>query len=230
MKCVYCNKNDARSLSIKELFSFTPLWNPSLCDNCKNRFSSFEKLSTCFGCSKPLESDEAFCLDCKRWQLIYPTYEFHHEALYRYDEIMHQWFLQYKFIGDYRLAYSFSSEIYQTFRQKKDIVVPVPLSEKRLEERGFNQVSAILDVSQVKYEHVLTRNCQDLIPQSKKNKHERMAMVQPFEMATDWKTKVNGKSFILVDDIYTTGRTLFHAADSLIKSGAKKVSTFSLAR
>lgn len=230
MKCVYCNKNNTRSLSIAELFSFTPLCNKSLCEQCKSKFTSIKDEFICIGCSKSVENNETLCSDCRQWQLLYPTYEFHHEALFKYDEVMHEWFLRYKFIGDYQLAYSFAPEIYQKFRRKKEIIVPIPLSEKRLEERGFNQVSAILDMSHIKYEQVLIKNSQDAVPQSKKNKKERMNLQQPFGLNQDWKEKVDGKSFILVDDIYTTGRTLYHAADCLFENGAKKVSTFSLAR
>ncbi|WP_239061178.1 ComF family protein [Fructobacillus tropaeoli] len=39
-----------------------------------------------------------------------------------------------------------------------------------------------------------------------------------------------GKRVLVVDDVYTTGRTLYHAADCLYQAGARFVSSASLAR
>jgi competence protein ComFC len=38
------------------------------------------------------------------------------------------------------------------------------------------------------------------------------------------------KSILIIDDIYTTGTTLRHAAKALITAGAKEVSSITLAR
>ncbi|HHJ5214051.1 TPA: phosphoribosyltransferase family protein, partial [Enterococcus hirae] len=43
-------------------------------------------------------------------------------------------------------------------------------------------------------------------------------------------TIIKGKKVLLVDDVYTTGQTLFHAASCLLPHAPEKIRTFSLAR
>lgn len=62
--------------------------------------------------------------------------------------------------------------------------------------------------------------------QSKKSREERIHLKQVFKVNQD----VSGKVILLIDDIYTTGSTLHHAAHALMEAGAKSVSSFTLAR
>lgn len=41
---------------------------------------------------------------------------------------------------------------------------------------------------------------------------------------------LKNKEIVLVDDVYTTGRTLFYAAECLLPFHPKKIRTFTLAR
>nr|WP_165861000.1 phosphoribosyltransferase [Lactiplantibacillus pentosus] len=43
-------------------------------------------------------------------------------------------------------------------------------------------------------------------------------------------TDITGQSILIVDDIYTTGRTIRHAASLLLENGAKSVTGLTLAR
>jgi competence protein ComFC len=43
-------------------------------------------------------------------------------------------------------------------------------------------------------------------------------------------SKIDNRSFLLIDDIYTTGSTLRHAAKLLIQNGAASVSSLTLIR
>ena len=44
------------------------------------------------------------------------------------------------------------------------------------------------------------------------------------------KEKIRNQRVLLVDDVYTTGRTLFHAAELLYKNGAETVKSLTFAR
>ncbi len=66
-------------------------------------------------------------------------------------------------------------------------------------------------------------------PQSEKSRQERLAAPQAFR-ATENMTKIKNQKVLLVDDVYTTGRTLFHAAEILQTYQPKVLHTFSLAR
>lgn len=83
---------------------------------------------------------------------------FHNAALFHYDEGMQEWMERYKFQGDYRLRTCFNEEINFYFQQHSaDYIIPVPLSEKRMQERGFNQVIGLLEAADVPYTPFLIR-------------------------------------------------------------------------
>lgn len=66
--------------------------------------------------------------------------------------------------------------------------------------------------------------------QSSKNRQERLLLKQPFSIKKEWQGKLEGKSILLVDDVYTTGRTILYAKKLIEDSGASLVRSVSLAR
>ncbi|MGD1370531.1 ComF family protein, partial [Enterococcus faecium] len=93
------------------------------------------------------------------------------------------------------------------------IYCPIPLSEKRWLERGFNQVSEMLKAAKIPFQMLLKRE-QHLLAQAKNTRKERLEMPQPFELAVPL-SKIQHKKIMIIDDVYTTGQTLFHAAGCL---------------
>ncbi|MBP2100250.1 ComF family protein [Enterococcus rivorum] len=228
MKCSYCRETINRNLSLKEIFVLKKISENQLCSTCQSKFELLPEDDICYGCHRI--SKRKYCSDCLKWQEKYPTYSFHHEALYAYNESMHEWFEDYKFRGNYLLRYCFSEEVRKYFKQKsKCLVIPLPISGKRMSERGFNQVEGILDAAGVTYQSCLIRKT-DSKPQAQKTRQERLQLQQPFELTEEGKEIVRNQSIILVDDIYTTGRTIFHAAQVLLENKPQNLYTFSIAR
>lgn len=64
--------------------------------------------------------------------------------------------------------------------------------------------------------------------QSQRDRAARLHRKQPFSIAVT-KDLVDQR-VLLVDDVYTTGNTLYHAATLLYQLGAKEVKSLSLAR
>lgn len=225
LKCSCCQQEIIRNLTFKELL-FPFLIKKQRCDFCQKKFTKIPT-TACPTCSKP--GWQTQCDECKQWQMLYPNYEFCHQALFCYDEAFKEWIYQYKFLGDFRLKATFSSEIQAYFSKRKEwIIVAVPLSKERFLKRGFNQVEAFLQAANVKTQHLLEKKV-DSTPQSEKNRQERLAAPQVFR-ATQEISMVKNKKVVLVDDVYTTGRTLFHAAEILQNYQPKEIQTFSLAR
>ena len=108
-----------------------------------------------------------------------------------------------------------------------DLVVPVPLSDERYEERGFNQAGEMAYPIAVMNGIPFADNClvrtRDTKRQAEINDNgERSRNVTgAFKVRDEW--DVTGLTVIVVDDVATSGSTLHEAAAGLIKAGAAKV-------
>ncbi|WLV23986.1 ComF family protein [Aciduricibacillus chroicocephali] len=149
------------------------------------------------------------------------------QSVYTYNSHMKEMIYQWKYRGDYEVGFSFMQDINDAFRklgtEKKTIVVPIPLSEERLAERGFNQALQLASFIPKKSALLLRRVHGE--KQSKKTRRERITAENPFII----EEKVE-KPVILVDDIYTTGATLHKAAAVLKRAGCPRVESLTLVR
>lgn len=111
------------------------------------------------------------------------------------------------------------------------LIVPIPLSGKRLRKRGFNQaeliakhVSVALSLPSAFSPNVLKR-LKDTPPQARiKDKRERLQNMRGvFAVPEKYAEALRGKDIILIDDVTTTGATLREAEKALRKAGARKV-------
>ncbi|HIW70210.1 MAG TPA: ComF family protein [Candidatus Limosilactobacillus merdipullorum] len=135
---------------------------------------------------------------------------------------------RYKFQGDYRIRSVFTQAMAQQLdKYQADIITTVPIAQQTWLTRGFNQVQGIIDRPT---EELLAVISNEKRPQSTRDRQERLALKQPFCWVDDKsRQSVYGKRVVLVDDVYTTGRTMYHAAGLFREAGVKSVKTFSLA-
>jgi len=150
-------------------------------------------------------------------------------SIFTYNPFMKEVIAKWKYRGDYYLGYIFENYLMEAFKEnfsflkKNGFVVPIPLSEERLLERGFNQAKMIADFLPIETKEILTRLHGE--KQSKKSRMERIISKNPFFI-----TESINKPVLLVDDIYTTGTTLRHAARLLKKHGCPNVYALTLVR
>ncbi|CUT01010.1 comF family protein [Candidatus Chrysopegis kryptomonas] len=117
---------------------------------------------------------------------------------------------------------------------RADALIPVPLHKIRLRERGYNQSELIAEgiskVIGVKVNnHILFRS-RNTQTQTKLNFEERKENVKDaFFVREKDKKFVQGRKFIIVDDVITTGSTVNECAKALIQSGASEVLALSVA-
>ena len=220
MKCLLCNDWIESVPKLRDLITFNQREEYS-CVSCKNQFKKLSK-ERCQNCNKELHRDT--CIDCKLW--MKKGYIPKHLAIYHYEENMKDYFSRYKFMGDYCLRKTFQKDIknkLKPFLKKGYTIVPVPLSEERLVERGFNQVEGLIEG--IPYQDIFEKR--DIEEQSSKTREERLNQDNAFclKKGIDVPDKI-----IIVDDIYTTGSTLYHMVQLLEAIGIKEVLTFSLAR
>lgn len=110
---------------------------------------------------------------------------------------------------------------------KWDAVVPVPLSEKRLRKRGYNQAEVL---AKGLSEHLNVPLCNNVIRKVRHTK-QQSRYTEPMERcrnvegayAIDETWDITGWNILLVDDVLTTGATLHEAAKVLFENGAATV-------
>ena len=221
MICLLCGRYQAQNLSLLALL--TGRDEPaSLCLACEQRFVSLVNEHVCRGCGRLFQGDD-LCGDCVRWSdpLLM------NRALFQYNDAFKEFMQRYKFEGDYRLRAVFSA-CFGEFVQEQgaDVIVPIPVSEHTDLTRGFNQVLGLL--GDVAYTSLLAVQAFDKQQQSHGDRKMRMTKANPFVLETI--PDLTDKTVLLVDDVYTTGRTLYHARALIATLNPKNIKSVTLAR
>ena len=160
-ECLLCNKELKTSEHFTDLI-FINQQEKWICKECKENFEQIGEIH-CPRCFK--DKEEKVCKDCEYWEDKGNTVQ--HEALYRYNGAMKDYFKRYKFEGDRLLGMVFASDIKKALKKYKNYtIIPTPISHEKKQERGFNQVSTILDFAEIKYSTLFHK--EDSLAQSKK--------------------------------------------------------------
>lgn len=225
MICELCQLNIKQSWNLAMLFSLEAIKQKMICSEC---WSEFEMIDAVAGCSEcQIETNNEYCNDCLKWlQQGYPPIR--NQALFKYNAKMKAYFKCYKFEGGYHLRNVFNDTLKQRLATiNVDQIVPIPVSEKTYEQRGFNQVIGWLEG--ITFAELLECRYSIKKKQSHKSRQERLNTEQPFKLAVG-QNDIKGQSICLVDDVYTTGRTLRHATQCLLEAGARDVVSITLSR
>jgi len=116
-----------------------------------------------------------------------------------------------------------------------DALVPVPLSDARLAERGFNQsllLARCLSASRgVPVEGGVLQRPVDTAHQAVLSREERVRNLEgAFMIDPRGRPALAGRRIALVDDVVTTGATASAAARELLRGGARAVELWAVAR
>lgn len=231
MHCLLCQQELVNELTLITLLTGYQTVDEQFCSSCRHAFQPIRK-SVCYGCGRMMKT-ASYCEDCQRWQDLGQVM-IQNRALYLYNDQMKDYMARYKFIGDYRLRILFKAEMQKNIRQQMkadniDSLIPIPISKWRYQERGFNQVMAFIPKT-VSIQQPLLVSKAHKVDQSSKKRAERLQTKQPFELKLGMAGAIKKKRILLVDDVYTTGRTVYHAANLLLSAGASAVFSQTLAR
>lgn len=123
--------------------------------------------------------------------------------------------------------------VLQPHPQDIDLIVPVPITQERLQQRGFNQAALLAQHLSAYYhapleEHLVIHHpgsiSQTKLSREERQKNARHAFGLTPESAR--RERVTGKRILLVDDVLTTGATLLAVCDLLESCGVQEVHIF----
>jgi competence protein ComFC len=117
------------------------------------------------------------------------------------------------------------------FFNNYDFIVPVPLHNKKLRKRGFNQTTKILenivDKNHIFMDVFKTKNTkQQSLVKSRKEREENLKNI--FEINDDKIALIKNKNILLFDDIFTTGSTLNSMAKPFFYSMASRIDVLTI--
>ena len=192
-----------------------------------------EKLSEgylCKECGKELEKYE-ICL-----KAVNEGIERLH--VFKYEDLIRNLIIDYKFNDKSYLYKTFCEFIIKhknifDFIRSYDIIIPVPMHNKKKAKRGYNQSELIAKELAKKAEirmenHTLIKIKNNKV-QSTLNKEERKNNVKNVYKLVN-KEKIENKKVLIFDDIYTTGATIEACIQEISKANVKKIGILTLAK
>jgi len=115
----------------------------------------------------------------------------------------------------------------------KPILIPVPLCAKRQKERGYNQAELLANeigrYLDLPVDTKILKRIKATTVQKNMNVRERADNLRDAFAVSD-KIACKGKTFILIDDVFTTGATLNECAKALKNANARQIDAVACAR
>ena len=211
---------------------------PRTCVVCGELLSPQEK-DICINCLSTLPKIEKIHLDeieksfWGKVEIERATSFMYYHKNSPYNNLIHR--LKYKNRPDTgeRLAFLAAKEIAESgFFDDIDAIVPLPLSKRKMRQRGYNQCDYIAKgLSRATGIPVIKNAVKRLKSnetQTHKSRDERWQNVEGIFALSD-ATLLEGKHILLIDDILTTGATLASCAKSIQEGCQCKISIFTLA-
>jgi ComF family protein len=198
-----------------------------LCLTCRKSLTSIDHLHPTWSEIKSKFDDEGYVSD------MISCFLFEKEG--KFQEVIH--------LLKYRGIKSIGVELGRTIGVKMqaislyssaDVLVPIPLHKLKKRERGYNQSEflchGISEITHIPVNAKLLLRIKYTESQTQLNLQERKENVDDaFTINKKFLTEVERKTFILVDDVITTGSTINACARVLLDHGAEKVFAVSAA-
>lgn len=202
-----------------------------VCKSCMARFG--QPQPRCRRCALPVPAGVTECGRCLREP---PPLDACH-ATVGYGYPWSALITQFKFHGQPGWARAFAELMrgapgVEAAIRQADVVVPMPLSRERLAERGFNQSLLLARALDERKAHpgVLLRT-RHTPAQTALDRRGRLANVAgAFAVEPSLAGALRARRAVLVDDVMTSGASVFAAAAALRRAGVAEVAAVVLAR
>ena len=226
----------------KVLDSLLTVFYPQACQTCGASVENFESGTACQKCwerTRFFSGKETACFKCSKFlsdkETDFQTFCHQCDAHF-YENALQSSVLNLKrepFVSK-KLREFFISAFEKSEFQDADLIIPIPLSEKRLLERGFNQAAVLAKIlsgeTKIKLdEQSLVRKIHTPIHRAgMDNKARELTVKNAFEVKRA--NFIKARKILLIDDVFTSGATASACAKVLKKAGAEKVYVLTLAR
>ncbi len=197
-----------------------------VCQDCEATFTNAS--NRCQSCAQPMTGKLDFCGQClSRSPHFNRAY-----TLYDYQDLIAQLIKSFKYDKQLCVGRYFAHKLHNMYQSLEhyDAIIPMPLSAKRIKERGFNQVLEMLSVIKKQSDCVVdahsvkrikaTQSLANLNPEQRQKELRDAFQAEPIAY----------QHILLVDDVMTTGASLNELAKTLMKAGAKSCDVLTLAR
>ncbi len=214
---------------------------PSFCLNCQKEGSYL-----CQDCRSLIEvASVSHCPFCRPPKIVFdgktcPACRRSRELNGLFNAAPYQNFIIKRLISQFKyppyvksLSRTLSSliiEYFQSLEQQLNtvnaVLIPVPLTKKKLKQRGFNQSELIAKELSSFWKIPLISDCllktKETLPQIELSGREREKNIKGAFLCENT-VAVKGKKVYLIDDVFTTGSTMEECALTLKRAGAKEV-------
>lgn len=195
----------------------------------------------CYLCN---QKGDSICISCLTSLSPRPFFNFSHKypliSFYKYEglakEILHMskyppyYFYLLKFLSDYTFSNKF--QVLRRFlppNLNKVIISEIPISKDRVFERGFNQASIIANsLSEIlridKYDFFKrTKNTRPLFDFSFEQRQKEVHLSIKVKSSIQLLKIFQKDTFLIVDDVFTSGSTMMEASRALNLCGFKQI-------
>lgn len=194
-----------------------------VCQSCAEEFIKFAD-PVCQRCGAPLQAGQL----CDQCQKPSPPFEAC-RSVFEYNGKMVELIHRFKYRGEfYHFAKILSKNMAQLYRKlgwKVDYVICIPSHRNTLKRRGYNQAEVLAKQLCKELHLPFMPNAlikeKDLPSQTTLSFAQRRANILHGFVAGKNSQKLQNKTVLLIDDVYTTGSTLTQACLALNKTASK---------
>lgn len=209
--CVICHKPSHRERD--------------LCLACENQLPFLK--NACRICATPIPENNPICGQCLNQKNPFDQTI----AVFKYEPPVSQMITGLKFSAKLHYAPLFGKLLAEKISNKPEIIIPIPLHKKRLKERGFNQSLEIAkQIGKQLHIPIDAKSCQRIIhtqPQAQVPAKDRKKNVKnAFEIIQ----KISANHIAVIDDVVTTGHTIYAFCQMLRKHGVQHIDVWCIAR
>lgn len=213
---------------------------PNVCCTCSKALTKHEEI-ICFGCRSKLPKTNFYnSTDNELSNRLYGKIETEFCASYLYyyksgitQKLLHQFkYNNFPEIGEMIGTWFGHDLIAKNTATRFDIIIPVPLHQKKERKRGYNQsqhfAKGISDAISIPVDFNSLIRIEYQKSQTQKTKEQRWKNVHQAFFVTD-PERIKNKRILLVDDVITTGATIEACGRQLLLNGANSIGIASMA-